>query len=382
MRRSNLSRSLNKRLKLFIVHPTMGQGGADRVTLTLLQTLDRHLFDLSLILMRKEGEFLSDLPRDVKVHCLDASSTWTAWMPLIRLLRRHRPDIVLSIASATNIAAAIAHKLARQTGRLVISERNILFHSQLTTKRRLVVWLKRVLYHQADGITAVSQCLKDDMVAKLGLRPERISVVYNPVVDDNMRRLALEPVDHPWFREDIPIILGAGRLVPQKDFVTLIRAFKRVREFGDARLVILGEGPLRKELLAFVKARGLEDDVWLPGFDKNPFKYMARCTLFVLSSKHEGFSNVLIQAMSCGAPVISTDCPCGSSEIIAESGVDGILVPVGDVNTLAEQMQYLLDDPEVRRLMGDKARQSAERFRVDTIVKNYALAMSGNHSGT
>lgn len=361
--------------KLFILRPTLGQGGAERVTLTLLQKLDRAQFDLSLVLVRREGELLADVPDDVPVHVLAARNLWTCWWPLARLLRQEKPDILFS-PGGTNVPAVLAKWLARVPLRLVLSERNILYHSQLTTKRRLMVWLQRLLYPYADGLTAVSQGVKQDMVEKLQLPPERIQVIYNPVVDDTLNTLAEEPVNHPWFHEDAPIILGVGRLVVQKNFQMLVRAFAQVRIQCPARLVILGEGPLRQELLALAQELDVSDDVWMPGFDKNPFKYMARADIFVLSSLHEGLPGALIQAMACGTAVISTDCPAGPSEIVT-SVQDGILIPVGDVSVLVAQINYLLERPDIRRQLEQRGQQSSQRFAVDKVLAAYSATLIG-----
>jgi glycosyltransferase involved in cell wall biosynthesis len=359
--------------KLFIVRPTLGQGGAERVTLTLLQKLDRTRFDLSLVLLRREGELLADVPPDVTVHVLGARNLWTCWWSLARLLRRERPDVLFS-PGGTNGPAVIARWLAQVPLRLVLSERNILYHSKLTWKRRLMVWTQRLLYPYADELTAVSQGVKQDMVEKLHLPPQRIQVIYNPVVDESLSALAQEPVDHPWFHDDVPIILGVGRLVVQKNFAMLLRAFAQVRVQRPARLLILGEGPLRAELLTQADELQIADDVWLPGFDKNPFKYMARATVFVLSSWHEGLPGALIQAMACGTAVISTDCPAGPHEIITPEQ-DGILIPVNDVAALVEQINRLLDIPDWRRRLARQGKQSSQRFAVNLVIKQYADAM-------
>ncbi|MCS6806165.1 MAG: glycosyltransferase [Acidobacteriota bacterium] len=363
-----------QRQKLLILRPTMGQGGADRITLTLLSALDRRLFDLSLALLRAEGDFLADVPDDVPITSLNASSVATGWLPLARLLRATEPDILFSTSSGANLMAVLARQLVGRRIRLVLSERNVLFHGPVTMKRRVVVWLKRWLYRRADLVTAVSEGVKQDLVARLGLPPQRILVVYNPVVTDELESLAAEPVTHPWFEEDRPIILGVGRLIPQKDFQTLIRAFAQVRRAWDARLVILGEGPLRQQLLQLANACGVAADVSLPGFDKNPFKYMARCTLFVLSSTEEGLPGALIQAMACGAAVISTDCPAGPSEIITP-GRDGRLVPVGDVHAMATVICELLENPLMRQRLGEQARQAAQRFAVGNVMDRYLAAL-------
>lgn len=347
------------------------------MSLTLLRQLSREKFDLSLVLIKKDGVLLEDLPPDVRVHVLDASNVLTAWCPLSRLLRQHQPDVLFSTSSGTNVTAVWASWLARCAGRVLLSERNVLFHGQKTWKRRLMTTFKRFTYERADLVTAVSQGVKDDLIARLHLPPDKIQVVYNPILTSDLPVLADEPIDHPWFAENIPIILGVGRLVPEKDFATLLRAFALVRATRPCRLLILGEGNGRTELIQLAQTLGIAPDVDLPGFDKNPFKYMARCTAFVLSSRFEGLPGVLIQAMACGAPVIATDCPSGPAEIITADGQDGFLTPVGDAQAIAEKILFLLDNPEKRDAMGWHGRQSAERFRAETVLARYVAAIEG-----
>ncbi len=362
---------------LYIVRPTLGLGGADRVTLTLLQHLPRDLFCPTLVLMRKEGELVADLPSNVPLLTLDARSLWTAWIPLAKLLLGNPPDILFSTSSGTNIIAALAYLLTGSSGRLVLSERGLL-RTELSWKKKFQSRLKRILYPHADRITAVSKGVKEELVHQLRLRPESISVVYNPIVDANLESLAAEPVPHPWFGAELengrPVVLAAGRLVPEKDHATLLRAFAELRETHEARLVILGDGPLRSELEDLSCALGISDAISFPGYDPNPFMYMSRCQVFVLSSRFEGLPGALIQAMACGAPVISTDCPSGPSEIL-EPPDSGALVPVGDTIRLAEEIKRLLDDPETRRKRGEAARVAAQRFSVDRIMNNYVEAL-------
>jgi glycosyltransferase involved in cell wall biosynthesis len=367
---------LAPKMKIFLLRPTMGQGGADRVTLILLQKLDRQLFDLSLILIKEQGEFLSDVPADVKVYLLNATNVLSAWLPLIKLLRREKPAILFSTSGGTNVSAVIAYILSGQRCRLILSERNILFHGGRSRKRRFLVFLKRLFYHRADQIISLSHGVKNDLVQELQLPPEMISVVHSPIDIASIRQQETEAVEHPWFREDMPIVLGVGRFVVEKDFPTLINAFANLRSQRAARLVILGEGGLRASLIALVKQLKLENDVWFAGFDKNPFKYMAKCTLFVVSSRHEGLCTVLIQAMACGAPVITTNYEVGALEIV-EPDKDGLVIPVGDVKALTEKMGYLLDHPIVRQQLGEQARLSAQRFGADLLVDKHVAAMLG-----
>jgi glycosyltransferase involved in cell wall biosynthesis len=157
-----------------------------------------------------------------------------------------------------------------------------------------------------------------------------------------------------------PVILAVGRLTLQKDFPTLIRAFARLRARRSARLVILGEGELRDELEALVAELGLTADVALPGFVDNPFSWMRGSALFVLSSAWEGFGNVLVEAMACGTPVVSTDCPSGPAEIL-ENGKWGRLAAVGDAEALARAIAEALDDPNPPDVRARAAFFSVER---------------------
>ncbi len=180
--------------------------------------------------------------------------------------------------------------------------------------------------------------------AVLGVPEDNISVIYNPAgTVRNLDRLVKEAPDHPWFRDGgPPVVLGAGRLVRQKDFGVLIEAFHRVQSEYPSRLVILGEGERRNELEGMVRARGLEDRVSLPGWAENPFAYMARAALFVLSSRYEGFGIVLVEAMACGCPAVSTDCPAGPAEILEDPR---LLAPVGDPEALARTMLREVSKP-------------------------------------
>jgi glycosyltransferase involved in cell wall biosynthesis len=342
----------------------------------LLHELDRSLFAPSLALFRLEGAFLEDVPADVPVLNLEAASLWTAWRPLAALLRANPPDILLSTCSGTNVVACLARLLTGNRLRLVLSERNVMVRDQPPVKKWLLLAAKRLLYPSADGITAVSSGVKSDLMARLGIAENRIRVVYNPVVGPELVRLAAEEVPDRRLIEPPPTILGAGRLVPAKGFDTLIRAFALVRRHREAKLVILGEGPLRLELLKLAEELGVAGQVALPGFDKNPFRYMARCSVFVLSSRFEGLPGVLIQAMACGVPVISTNCPAGPGEII-DPDRDGVLVPVDSPRQLAEQIVALLDDPARCSTMGRRAREKASTFSVDSVMDRYVRGILG-----
>jgi glycosyltransferase involved in cell wall biosynthesis len=200
-------------------------------------------------------------------------------------------------------------------------------------------------YRFADGIVAVSNGVADDLTEKARIDRDTITTIYNPVVDDTLGEMAAHTPTHPWFGAgQPPVILGVGRLTPQKDFQTLLRAFARLRGEREIRLLILGEGRQRTELTALARELGVTDDFDMPGFVDNPYQYMARASVFALTSLYEGLPGVLIQALACGCPVVSTDCPGGSAEIL-ENGKYGRLVPVQDASELANAIRSTLDAP-------------------------------------
>jgi glycosyltransferase involved in cell wall biosynthesis len=367
--------------RVFFFRPTLDDGGADRVTLTLLQNLDRARFRPTLVLVRRKGALLGELPPDVPVIELGAARLATSGIALRRLLRAERPDVLFSTASVANIPAAAAHRASGARGRLVLSERSSLYRgrSRLHARQSALVALKRLTYRFADLVTAVSQGVADELGHVLGLAAARIKVVYNPMVIDRLEDLAAAPVDHRWFAdgEREPIILAVGRLIDIKDYPTLLEAFARIRQDVPARLVVLGNGPRRDHLVEMARARGLGDAVDFAGFDPNPFKYMARARLLLQSSTVEGLPGSIIQSMACGTPVVSTDCDFGPREVIQESGRDGFLVPVGDAAALADRALALLRSPELRDRMGSAARRSVQRFTVAESVARYQEAIGG-----
>ena len=313
-----------------------------------------------------------------------------AWKPphrlrylpkLIGYLQSARPDALLSALPTPNLLAVWARRAAGVPTRIVVSERDTLSTAiggaRKWRQRYLAPLLKRA-YLMADGIIAVSEGVADDLAARTGLPAARITTVYNPVVGPDLIARAREPLDHPWFAPgEPPVVLGVGRLHPQKDFATLIRAFARLRAERPVRLVILGAGGAGDsayvaDLKALPARLGVAGDVDLPGFAQNPLAYMSRAATFVLSSVHEGLGIVLIEALACGTPVVSTDCPSGPREIL-DHGRFGALVPVGDDASMAAAIRAALDDPRP----GELLRSRAEMFTVERAVDRYLDLMFG-----
>lgn len=345
-------------------------GGAERVMLALAGGIARRGFAVDLVLVRRQGAYVEDIPANIRVVELGTRRTVNSVAALARYLRRERPAVLLTALVHVNVAALLAGLLARVGTRLMVTEHNQISRNISPTASRTVRMAYRLvpfLYPRAARIIAVSDGVAEDLAKFAGMRRGRIDVAHNPVVTPDMLAKAAQPVNHPWFVEgEVPVILGVGRLSAQKDFGTLLRAFALVRAARPVRLVILGEGTCRKELENLADELGVAADVQMPGFVDNPLAFMGKASLFALSSRFEGLPTVLIEAMACGTPVVATDCPSGPREIL-EDGKLGGLAPIGDAQALASAIERSLDDPVPKERLLAKAAE----FTVDRAVDRY-----------
>jgi len=249
-----------------------------------------------------------------------------------------------------------------------------------------IKWLRtallRYLYPRADALVAVSEGVAADLSRALNLPRQKITTIYNPVVEPSLSVRKDEPVDHPWFAHDrpFPVVLGCGRLTKQKGFIYLIQAMARLQDKVPVRLVILGKGEQEAALKQLARDLDIQDKVAFIGFQSNPYKFIARADVFVLSSLWEGLPTVLIEAMACGTPVVSTDCPFGPSEIITHE-INGLLVPPADAEALAAAILRVLEDKELAQRLIRNGRVRAQDFRVEKIMEQYEelfLRIAGN----
>ena len=329
-------RKLANKIALFL--PSLRGGGAERVMVNLARGFYDQGINVDLVLAKAEGPYLSEVPAGVRVIDLHSSRVLFSLPGLVRYLRRERPQSILSAMDHANIVAIWARKLSGVPCRVVVSVHSTLSRALMNIpnlRGYLMPNLIRIFYPLADAVVAVSNGVAEDFANITRLPRESIKVIYNPIVTPELLEKAKEAVEHPWFsRGEPPVILSVGRLTKAKDYPTLIRAFALVRRKYSARLMILGEGEERANLEALAQELGLQDDISLPGFVDNPYAYMARAAVFVLSSAWEGLPTVLIEAMAVGTPVIATDCPSGPREIASLTNAC-TLVAVGDPVTLS-----------------------------------------------
>ncbi len=340
---------INGRIALFI--PTFTGGGAERVTVYLANGLAERGYSVDMVLIKPTGPHHAMLSEKVRLVDLRASRVLYGILPLAKYLRAERPAILLAALEHATIGAYVARRLAGVAIPLISSSHStlsqIVRHSGSLREfvvNRTISWF----YRRVDAVVAVSRGVAEDMIRTMQLSAERVRVIY-PILTPNIFSLAQVPVDHPWFAPGQPgVILAVGRLAPQKDFVTLLKAFALVQKHVPHRLLILGEGPQRSELEELSRNLKVTDRVALPGYSKNVFAYMARSSLFVLSSIFEAMPMVITEALAVGTPVVATDCQSGPREILRD-GEYGLLVPPGNAEQLAQAMLETLAAPGANR---------------------------------
>jgi glycosyltransferase involved in cell wall biosynthesis len=346
-------------------------GGIQRVMLTLAEGLLKRGCHVDLILVRAEGPLRTEIPAGCNLFDLQAGHASQSLFSLVNYFKSEKPEVLLSSQTHLNVIAIVARIFSGRKVRLILSEHNTIDQAARfpnSWKDRFNPMLASVFYPWADEIILVSKEAAQHLLHVTHLPEKKVKVIYNPIVSEKLIAQSKIPPNHNWFNTpNTPVVLAAGRLTRQKDYGTLIKAFSLIKtRVPFIKLIILGEGEDRARLEQLVKDLKLQANVQFPGFMINPFSYMANASLFVLSSRWEGFANVLVEAMTCGTPVVSTNCPSGPVEIL-EGGKYGRLVPVGDPEALGEAIFLELNDPHDKNVL----RQRASDFSVDKILPQY-----------
>jgi len=369
------------RRKVCFVLPSLNGGGAERAAVQILNGLDASRWNRAMFLFAREGPYLAELDPTIALASSDGRSRWARWSGLRKFIADERPDIVMAFLS---YFSALSAARAANTGAKVMFNLQTPMSAFLTDAdyqwrhagfKPAFSAMTRIGYAAADAIVATSQGVARDLTSAFGIDPAQIHVLANPVDLDRVRAAAAEPIDESVLPPgDGPLIVAAGRLAEAKNYPLMIDAMAGVRDRIAARLCILGEGEFEAPLRSLIAARGLGDAIRLAGFQSNPWKYIARADAFLLTSRYEGFGNVLIEAMACGVPVVAT-ASAGTRDIIRD-GVDGVLVEQHAASMVAAAVVGVLASPVRRAEMARAARAAADRFAMARVVAGYDHVMT------
>ena len=360
---------MKKKIMFFMF--SLAGGGAERTIVNIINNIDKTKFEVMLILgQRKNNEYLDLVSSDVKVQYLDCTRVKYCILKLRKVILKEEPNFVFSTLNPNNVVLTIANMLTfSKKSKVVIREANNRSQSgKVNFPNKILTFL--TYNFLADKVIALSHGVKDDLVNSFRISSQKIKVIYNPVEIDKIKRLSNETVEEIINKEKEKIIIAVGRLVEQKDLSTLIKAFALVDSKIASRLVILGIGPLENELKKLSRDLDVANKIIFLGFKKNPYKYIFQSDLFVLSSKWEGFGHVIVEAMACATPVVSTDCKSGPGEIIGDNEY-GVLSPVGDVEELARNIIKLLTNETLSNTYVRKGLERATNFKADSITNEY-----------
>ncbi len=368
-----------KKKKIIFVIENLNAGGAERVFVNLLKKFDRKKFECILVLINSgnihKGSY--EVVQDIKVINLEKNKK-LALFSLIKTIKKENPDVVFSNLAPINILCLVSKLLIRNKNtKYIIRETTIKSISINQTKERklsklVYKMLIKIFYNYADGIISLSKGTKEDLIKNFGIMKEKINVIYNPIDIDEIKAKSKEPITDIEIHSDTINLICVGSLVKSKGHKYLIKAIYKLKEiYGyKVRAYFLGTGELETYLKQLVIKYKLENDIIFLGFKSNPFKYMSKCDIFVLPAIWEGFGNVIVEAMVCNTPVVSTNSPSGPREIIDDK-VNGILAEPKNVDSLVDAIISIIDNPEYYNYIRDNGYKRANDFEINKITKEY-----------
>ena len=368
---------MNKSRILFFI-PSVAGGGAERVFVQLSAEFAQRGYDVHLLVVKANEKYRDDIADNVNFHCLNGKSLFSCVPQIARKLDEIAPDVIMSTLFRANAAIALARLLSKSRPPLILREAAV-FSLDLQLYNGLTRFIYKTLatwaYRNADEVIALSTPSKNDLVSSCQLKADAIHLIANPSPTDHIAQQANEALLHDWLgNSDVPVICYAGRLEVQKNVGYLLAAFAELTRQHNARLVLLGQGSLAESLKQQAQALGISELVRFEGFQKNPFNFIKSANLFVLPSKWEGFPNALIQSLVLGTPVVATDCPGASSDIL-EQGKLGGLVPLDNVPAFAQALQSALFEQPIN-LSAERLAQLKKQYALATIVDAYQAVVT------
>jgi|SaaInl8_200m_RNA_FD_contig_111_169589_length_9493_multi_4_in_0_out_0_9 glycosyltransferase involved in cell wall biosynthesis len=325
--------------KILFILPSLRGGGAEKVMSTILKFLDSSKYEITLALVKKEGQFLKDIPEHINIYDLQVNRSRYAIFKIIKLIYRTKPNTVFSTLGYLNLLIAIIRPILPKNIKFIARESNtVSIQNKREKYPKLFDFLYKSFYNRFDIIVAQSQYMKEDLVENFSIITSKIHVIYNPVDIDTIKIKSTSEIE--LFDASKINLLAVGRLSYQKGFENLLHALSQLDE--TYHLTIIGDGQEKENLLDLVKNLNLTHKVDLIGFQDNPYKFMKQANLYILSSWYEGLPNVVLEANSLGLPAIAFACPGGTSEIIND-GVNGFLIECGNIEKMVESIKKAND---------------------------------------
>lgn len=363
-------------IKILFFLPTLAGGGAERTIVNIANGLDKDRYDVFVVVIDRPNSgkykdaYSGLLNQEIHLINLAIPIRYLNYPKIAyktrKAIERISPDIVMSTMLKTNVLIIIALICSKFHGKCIIREsnnRSVEITSSFTKK-----FIRELYNRGSDKIVALSEGVKYDLTYYFGIKPSKVRVIYNPIDLENIERKSQGYIKQS--STDVIKIIAVGRLHPQKDYPTMIRALSELKGNYKFEMKILGTGPLKKEIEELIQELGMEGMISLLGFKDNPYQFLAQSDIFILSSAWEGFGHVIVEAMACGAAVIATDCNYGPGEIIT-NGENGILVPIGDIKELKEAIEKVMTNNNLRKELTDNGKKRAKDFDKKIIVQEY-----------
>lgn len=361
-----------KKKKIFFVIPSLDSGGAQRTFLNILNHVDKDFFNCILILYSKQGEYLEFLDKNIDIIDLKTERSLFAIPKLVLKILTYNPDIIFSTIRYVNASTVIANLISFRNAKVVIRETNN--HTAAGVKKNLKEIIVSWCYRKADLIISLSEGVKKDLIKRHSVMNSKIKTIYNPVDIEFINNKKSENIHDKYYlnglnKERLKLIT-VGHLQYQKGYDLLIKSMKNIKDKFPFSLVIIGDGEERDKLEKIVQSENLSEFIFFMGHQENPYKWIAKSDLFILSSRWEGFGHVIVESMSLGVPVISTDCESGPNEIITDNH-NGFLFKNYDSKELENKLEFLYHNKQLLSNMKDKTISRSKDFSAKKITQDY-----------